>query len=356
VKIFVAMSGGVDSSVAALLLRRAGHEVVGVHLRTGVAAEGASPPGKPRCCGADEAEDARRAASLLGIPFFVQNAAREFEALIGAFADAYASAETPNPCVRCNAEVKFGALLRRARALGADAVATGHYARRVRRGGRLAVARAIDRTKDQSYVLYALDQEELERAVFPLGELSKAEVRALAREAGLGVADKPESQEICFVPSGDYRTLVRARRPDAFAAGAIVDEAGRVLGTHGGVGNFTVGQRRGLGLSRNAPLYVLALDPATRRVRVGPREALGAREAVLREMRWSAIPAPDAPLRVEAVLRYRARAFGATVEALPGGRARLVFAEPAWPLTPGQAAVLYDGDVVLGGGTITADS
>ena len=199
-KIFAAMSGGVDSSVAALLLRRAGHDVVGIHLRTGVEAPGEAPGGRPRCCGADEADDARRVCALLDIPFYVQDAAGAFRGLMDDFADAYARGETPNPCVACNNDIKFGALMERARALGMDAVATGHYARRVRRGDRWALARARDAAKDQSYVLHGLGQEELAAVLLPLGDLEKGEVRRLAREAGLPVADKPESQEICFAP------------------------------------------------------------------------------------------------------------------------------------------------------------
>jgi tRNA-specific 2-thiouridylase len=352
VSLFVAMSGGVDSCVAALLLQRAGHDPVGIHLRTGVKAGPTLPGARPRCCGTDEAEDARRVCGLLGIPFFVQNTEREFGSLIEDFAASYARGETPNPCVACNSDIKFGALLRRARALGAEAVATGHYARRVRYGGRWAVARAADRDKDQSYVLYGLGQDELERARFPLGELRKDAVRALAREAGLPVAEKAESQEICFVPSGDYRDLVRARRPDAFAPGEIVDERGRVLGEHPGVGAFTVGQRKGLGIAAADPLFVLRLEPEQRRVVVGPKASLGVREADVEDVRWTAIDTPDEPRALDVMLRYRAAPVRATVSAHEDGRARLRFENAAWPVTPGQAAVFYDGEVVLGGGRL----
>ena len=281
-KVFAAMSGGVDSAVAALLLQRAGHEVVGIHLRTGVKADDAATGSRPRCCGADEAADARRVCALLDIPFFVQNTEPEFGGLIRAFADAYARGETPNPCIGCNTDIKFGALLDRARALGMDAVATGHYARRVRHGGRWAVARARDAGKDQSYVLYGLGQAELERTLFPIGELTKGEVRGLARDAGLPIADKAESQEICFVPTGDYRDVVRPMRPEAFQPGEIVDREGRVLGTHAGVGGFTVGQRKGLALSTGEPMFVVGIRPGTRRVVVAPRAALPRRPAVSR--------------------------------------------------------------------------
>jgi tRNA-specific 2-thiouridylase len=355
VKIFVAMSGGVDSAVAALLLRRRGHDLVGIHLKTGVKSEGAGGP-RPRCCGAEEAEDARRVCALLGIPFYVQDAEGAFKGVISAFVDAYARGETPNPCVACNTEIKFGALLDRARALGAHAVATGHYARRVRRDGHWAVARAADRTKDQSYVLYGLRGRELARARFPLGRLEKPEVRRLAAEAGLPVADKPDSQEICFVPSGDYRDLVRKSRPDAFASGDVVDPHGQRLGTHEGVASFTVGQRKGLGISSPEPLFVMRLEPETRRVVVGPRAALGASEALLSHVVWASGAPPETPLAVDACLRYRAAPVKATVEPLDGAGARVRFAEPAWPVTPGQAAVLYDGDAVVGGGTIRSCS
>jgi len=352
VRIFAALSGGVDSAVAALLLRREGHDVVGIHLRTGVAASPAAPGARPRCCGSDEAEDARRICGQLGIPFYVHNTEREFAGLIAGFADAYAEGETPNPCVACNREIKFGALLRRARALGADAVATGHYARVVEHTGRRAIARAADLDKDQSYVLYGLAPDELDVVRFPLGSLRKREVRAIAREAGLAVAGKAESQEICFVPSGDYRDLVRAVRPDAFAPGEIVDESGVRLGHHEGVGAFTVGQRRGLGITAPEPLFVLRIDRATRRVTVGPRASLACTLAVLGEVRWTGAPVPHRPLEVEAVLRYRARPVRAVVEATGADTALLRFRESASPVTPGQAAVFYDGDVVLGGGRI----
>jgi tRNA-specific 2-thiouridylase len=352
VKVFVAMSGGVDSSVAALLLSRAGHDLVGIHLRTGVPAGSVPPGGRPRCCCADEAVDARRVCARLGIPFYVQNTEGEFGALIDAFVAAYARGETPNPCVQCNTLIKFGALLRRARAFGADAVATGHYARRVRYGDRWAIARARDVRKDQSYVLYGLRQDELARARFPLGDLDKEEVRRQAREADLPVADKPESQEICFVPSGDYRDLVRPHRPDAFAPGEIVDEHGSILGAHKGVGGFTVGQRKGLRLTAPDPLYVLQLDAAARRVVVGPRASLGVATARVDEVSWSAIDPPRTPRAVQVSLRYRAAPLGARVEMTDGNMAQVRFDAPAWPVTPGQAAVFYDGDVVLGGGRI----
>jgi len=355
VKIFVAMSGGVDSAVAALLLRRKGHDLVGIHLRTGVKSEGASGA-RPRCCGAEEAEDARRVAALLGIPFYVQDAEGAFDRIISDFADAYARGETPNPCVACNTEIKFGALLDRARALGAHAVATGHYARRVRRDGHWAIARAVDRAKDQSYVLYGLRGRELARARFPLGHLTKPEVRRLAAEHGLPVADKPDSQEICFVPSGDYRDLVRRRRPDAFAPGAIVDTAGRTLGAHEGVASFTVGQRKGLKVSSPEPLYVVRLEPDARTVVVGPRAELGAEEALLTGVVWAAGAPPGQPVAVDACLRYRAEPVPATVEPDGAQGARVRFARKAWPLTPGQAAVLYQGDAVLAGGTIRSCS
>ncbi len=354
-KIFVAMSGGVDSAVAALLLRREGHDVVGIHLRTGVKSEGAGGT-RPRCCGADEADDARRVAAILGIPFYVQDAEGAFRKVIEAFADAYARGETPNPCIACNSEIKFGALLDRARALGADAVATGHYARRVHHRGGWAVARARDLAKDQSYVLYGLRPDEILRARFPLGELRKPEVRRIAAEAGLPVAEKPDSQEICFVPSGDYRDLVRGRRPDAFAKGDIVDTLGRTLGAHEGVASFTVGQRKGLKVAAKEPLYVLRLEPEARRVVVGPRAELGAPGCALDAVTWAAGTPPDAPVAVDVCVRYRAAPVPATVVPTGEKTARVRFGRKAWPLTPGQAAVFYEGDAVLGGGTIRSCS
>jgi len=355
VKIFVAMSGGVDSAVAALLLRREGHDLVGIHLRTGVQSGGAAG-NRPRCCGADEADDARRVAALLDIPFYVQDAEGAFGSVISAFADAYARGETPNPCVLCNTEIKFGALLDRARAFGAEAVATGHYARRVRHQGHWAVARAADREKDQSYVLYGLRASELFHARFPLGDLRKAEVRKIAQEARLPVADKPDSQEICFVPSGDYRDVVREERPDAFTGGEIVDTAGRHLGVHEGVASFTVGQRKGLGIAAKEPLYVLRIEPDARRVVVGPRAELGAFTCALRDVTWTRGAPPDAPLDALVCLRYRAAPVRATVEPTEDGAALLRFTEKAWPVTPGQAAVFYEGEAVVGGGTIRSCS
>jgi tRNA-specific 2-thiouridylase len=355
VKIFVAMSGGVDSAVAAHLLREEGHDVVGIHLRTGVRSEGA-PGGKPRCCGADEAEDARRVAAIVGIPFYVQDAEGAFSRLIAGFADAYARGETPNPCVLCNSEIKFGALLDRARALGADAVATGHYARRILHRGGWAVARARDRAKDQSYVLYGLAARDLVHVRFPLGELRKPDVRAIAGRAGLPVAAKPDSQEICFVPSGDYRDLVRTRRPDAFLPGEIVDTRGRRVGRHDGVGGFTVGQRKGLKVAASEPLYVVRLEPLARKVVVGPRAELGSRACTVEGVTWASGQAPGAPVDVEVCTRYRAAPVAATVEPTTNGAARVHFARAAWPLTPGQAAVFYEGDAVLGGGTIRSCS
>ncbi len=354
-KIFVAMSGGVDSAVAALLLRRRGHDIVGIHLRTGVKSEGASGA-RPRCCGAEEAEDARRVCALLGVPFYVQDAEGAFGRVIADFVDSYARGETPNPCVACNTEIKFGTLLDRARALGAHAVATGHYARRVRHRGHWAVARARDRSKDQSYVLYGLRGQELSRARFPLGRLRKPDVRRLAAEAGLPVAFKPDSQEICFVPSGDYRDLVRRRRPDAFAGGEVVDTEGRTLGTHEGVASFTVGQRKGLKIASREPLFVVRLEPDARRVVVGPRAKLGVLEARISDVVWAAGAPPLAPLAVDVCLRYRADPVPGTVEPAEGSGARVRFAREAWPVTPGQAAVRYEGDAVVGGGTIRSCS
>jgi len=353
VKLFAAMSGGVDSAVAALLLHRAGHDVVGIHLRTGVKAGPTLPGARPRCCGTDEAADARRVCDRLEIPFYVQNSERDFASIISRFADSYAEGATPNPCVACNTEVKFGTLLERARALGADAVATGHYVRRVEMpDGRWALARARDANKDQSYVLHGLTQDEVAHARFPLGDLTKEEVRELAREAGFSVADKAESQEICFVPSGDYRDLVRKRRPDAFTPGEIVDEQGSVLGRHEGIGSFTVGQRKGLGIAVPEPLFVLRIDPGSRRVVVGPRDSLGVSEARVTGVQWTAVDVPTEPVKIDVVLRYQARPVAATLHPEADAGARLQFAQPAWPVTPGQSAVFYDGDRVLGGGTL----
>jgi len=350
-RILAAMSGGVDSSVAALLLQRQGHDVVGVFFRNGVTggAHGAVPGGAATksCCSASDARDAALVCDRLGIPFYSVDYAAEFDALIEHFAAEYRRGRTPNPCVLCNQQLKFGHVFRLADDIGADAIATGHYARAD--GGRLL--RASDRDKDQTYYLFGIDRAVLPRVRFPLGDLRKAEVRELARGAGLVTAQKPESMEICFVTSGDYRDVVRARggpgRP-----GRVVDGSGREVARHDGVDAFTVGQRRGLP-ALGAPHYVAAIDAASGDVTVAPREGLGARSAVVEGVRWLCDPpAAGGELHVAAQVRARSPAMPATLAVASAGSVRATFAAPMFAVTPGQAAVFYDGDQVLGGGWI----
>jgi tRNA-specific 2-thiouridylase len=344
----VAMSGGVDSSVAAYLLKQQGFDVVGLFMRNGITS--GSPTRHQGCCGVGDARDAEAVAARLGIPFYVLDFSRGFESLIEHFVSEYRAGRTPNPCVRCNQDLKLGELLEFAADLGAEFVATGHYARRELRDGRVVLRRALDRRKDQSYVLFALSQRQLERVRFPLGELSKTGVRALAREAGLLVADKPESMEICFVPTGDYRDLLRERDEDSLADGKIVDASGRELGRHGGSALFTIGQRRGLGIAAEQPLYVTGIRPEENEIVVGPREELRRREASVREVTWVSIVPPEAPLPCQVKIRHQHEPVPAIIARAADGSVAIAFAEDVLAVTPGQAAVFYDGDLVLGGG------
>jgi tRNA-specific 2-thiouridylase len=351
-KVLVGMSGGVDSSVTAALLREQGWEVTGAFVCMGRAADADGGSG---CCSAQDAADARRVAGLLGLDLFVLDATRDFERVIEAFAAEYAAGRTPNPCIGCNRDIKLGRLLARARDLGFDAVATGHYARAVTAGGRPALARARAGGKDQSYVLFELPAAALGRLLLPLGEVeSKDEVRAHARRLGLPVAEKPDSQEICFVPDGDYAAVLAARAPAALTPGPIVDgETGREVGRHQGYARFTVGQRRGLGALGPEPRYVTSIDAATATVRVGRRAATAAGGLVAGRVTWHG--APPAGGRVEVQVRAHARPAAARLEAPAGELAAgftARFDAPVEAVTPGQAAVVYGGDVLLGGGWI----
>ena len=358
-RIVVAMSGGVDSSVAAALLAEQGHDVIGLSMQlypSGPAGQTAAP-GDERfgsCCTLDDLHDARRVASTIGFAHYIVNFERQFrETVVSNFVREYAAGRTPLPCAHCNSDLKFATLLDRARGLGAEHVATGHYARVDQRAdGRWMLRRSADVQKDQSYFLFSLTQDQLARAVFPVGTLSKPQVREEARRLGLRVADKPDSQEICFVPDGDYATFVARRAPEINRTGSIVDQHGRPLGTHGGIHRFTVGQRKGLGVSSSVPLYVLRIDADTREIMVGPRHALDQTRLIASDVNWIAIDAPVDWLPVTAQIRHRHRPGAARVRALPDHRAELIFDTPQAAITPGQAVVFYDDDVVVGGGWI----
>lgn len=380
------MSGGVDSSVAAALLQRAGYDVIGCFMRLGTVGEGledstgkacdtaaqcttgASPPPTQAsaakihhkgCCSVGDAADARTVAAMLGIPFYVCNFKKDFGRIIDYFVDEYASGRTPNPCVRCNDWLKFGKLHDYARTLGCDYVASGHYARV--RDGRLL--RAVDARKDQSYVLFGVPRDRLAHMLLPIGELTKPRVRQLAREFDLPVFDKPDSQEICFVPDDDYASLVDRRRPHAARDGEIVDEAGRTLGRHGGQHRFTIGQRRGLGVSGTVPLFVLNRDPHSNRVTVGLRESLACSGTLCAEANWLMDePAAGEWIACQAKFRSNSVPVEARVRAItpleaptPSGRTgafEVRFNQPQEGVAPGQALVLYQGECVIGGGWI----
>lgn len=348
-RVVVALSGGVDSAVAAALLREAGCEVVGVTLKLWD-----SPPEvEGGCCSATDIGDARRLALDLGFPHYVLDEREGFEGTVVApFVRAYLGGTTPSPCVACNQGVKFGRLLRLARDLGARRLVTGHYARLgIRAGdGAAFLRRAADRARDQSYFLYGLDPADLSRLWFPLGEMTKARVREEGRRLGVRVADKPDSQDLCFLPSGDPGAFVEARAGGAAVPGEVVDREGRVLGRHGGVHRFTVGQRRGLGLPSPTRLYVLAVDAGTGRVTVGGEEGLARSGLVAGDFRWARVPGPEEPLTAQ--VRARAPEASARAEVLADGRVRVRFFAPQRGTAPGQAVVLYAADEVVGGGTI----
>jgi tRNA-specific 2-thiouridylase len=354
------MSGGVDSSVAAALLAEQGHDVIGLSMQLYDASSpsGQVPAGdRPAfgsCCTLDDLNDARRVASAVGFPHYILNFERQFqETVISNFVEEYAAGRTPLPCAHCNSDLKFSTLLERARGFGAASVATGHYAR-VERGpdGRWLLMRSVDRDKDQSYFLFSLTQAQLGAAMFPVGALTKQQVRREAHRLALQVADKPDSQEICFVPDGDYASFVSKKAPRVEEGGSIVGESGARLGTHGGIHRFTIGQRKGLGISAPTPLYVLKIDAESGDVTVGPKSSLERTTLTAAGVNWVSVDAPATWLRVAAQIRHRHAAAAGRVRALDGNRAELEFDSPQSAITPGQAVVFYQDDVVVGGGWI----
>ena len=348
------MSGGVDSSVAAALLARDGHDVIGLSMQlydhSGSHADGEVRFGT--CCTIDDLHDASRVARQLGIPHYIVNFERQFdETVVSNFVREYASGRTPIPCVHCNGDLKFATLAARAEGLGASLVATGHYARVEAVNGQYLLKRGVDPAKDQSYFLFTLTQDQLARALFPVGALDKTAVRALARDLDLAVSDKPDSHEICFVADGDHNAFLETHGATR-APGAIRDVEGRVVGTHDGVHRFTVGQRKGLGLSSGVRLYVVNIDATEGAVTVGPREALERTALTASGVNWIAGTPPPAGARVTAQIRHRHREAAATIDPIDGDRVSVTFDEPQYAVTPGQAVVFYDGDVVVGGGWI----
>jgi tRNA-specific 2-thiouridylase len=365
-KIAVAMSGGVDSSAAAAVLKEQGHELVGFTMqlwnqRRGVSVDENGDPLPSRCCSLDDVYDARRVAESLGFPFYVLNLEREFEeSVVEPFVASYLAGETPIPCVACNSRLKFASLDNMAVSLGCDKVATGHYAR-VRydkMAKRYRLFRGAHHWKDQSYFLWELTQDQLSRAIFPIGELSKEDAREIARGANLYTAEKQESQEICFVPDGKYSEFIdryldhEGRSSELPAAGEIVTTAGDIVGTHTGIHRYTVGQRRGLGIAGEKPLYVVQIERARNRIVVGEESELESTVFTAKGVNWVAFDEPSEPVRVHAKVRYRHDPAQATIYPLSDARARIVFDEPQRAITPGQATIFYNGDEVVGGGWI----
>jgi tRNA-specific 2-thiouridylase len=357
-KVVVGMSGGVDSSMAAALLIDQGYDVIGVTLKIW---ESTGPDVEGGCCSNSAVDDARRVAFVLGIPHYVMNFSSYFEeTVVDYFTQSYLAGETPNPCLACNKHVKFGEMLRKALGLGADYIATGHYARVLRDPGseRFLLSKGADERKDQTYALYMLTQNQLAHTLFPLADYQKEQIRAMARERGLGVGDKPDSQEICFIPNDDYATFVRKRSEVSIKPGHFVDLSGNSLGRHKGIINFTVGQRKGLGVTFGKPMYVVGLNPERDEVVLGEDRDVFTDTLWAIDLNWISIPDLKEPLRVKAKIRYNSLGSNATVfpeEIGAGYTVRVHFDEPQRAVTPGQAVVFYHGDFVVGGGIIISD-
>lgn len=350
-KAVVAMSGGVDSSVAAALLKEQGYEVIGMMLRLW------SEPGKEdsnRCCTPDSMAQARRVAAILDIPFYVIDAKDVFrETVVEYFLEGYARGETPNPCLICNRKIRWTFLLDHALALGADFMATGHYARVKRtENGKVDLLRAVDRNKDQSYVLHVLDQEKLKRALFPVGEFTKPEIRQIAEQHGLPTASRKDSQDLCFLAGEDYRNFLQRNAAEMLKSGEIVTRDGTTIGSHNGLANYTIGQRKGLGVASPVPLYVITKDAVRNTLIVGTQDELGSKELIARDVNWVSGEAPHEPFRAEVKIRYTAKEAEAWVTPMEAGQAQVAFEAPQRDITAGQAAVFYQNAVVIGGGII----
>ena len=351
-KALIAMSGGVDSSVAAYLTKQQGYDCIGCTMKL-YDNEDAGISRSRTCCSLDDVEDARSVAYRIGMPFYVFNFKQDFrDIVIRKFIESYEKGITPNPCIDCNRYMKFDKLYERAKTLGCDTMVTGHYARIEEADGRYVLKKALDETKDQSYVLYSLTQEQLAHTLFPLGGLKKTEVRAIAEQNGFANADKPDSQDICFVPNGDYAHVIELHTGSKPIQGDFVDKQGNVLGKHKGIINYTVGQRKGLGISSSEPLYVCKICPQSGDIVLGSNDDLFSKDADVADLNWISGTAPKGEFHCKVKIRYHQPEQGATVIPMGETKAHILFDQPQRAITPGQAAVLYEGDTVLGGGTI----
>ena len=351
-KVLIAMSGGVDSSVAAFLMKEQGCECIGATMKL-FHNEDIGVSRTKTCCSFEDVEDARLVALRLGIPYYVFNFSDDFKGqVIDRFISSYERGATPNPCIDCNRYLKFERLYERARILGCDAIVTGHYARIEQENGRWLLKKSLDESKDQSYVLYSLTQDQLAHTRLPLGAMHKSKTRRIAEEQGFYNADKPDSQDICFVPDGDYATFIRRHTGKTDVPGDFTDESGKILGQHKGITHYTVGQRKGLGVPSNEPLYVKAIDPARNRVVLSGNAALYSRTLTAGDLNWIAWDTPPRQFQCSAKTRYRQTEQPCTVTVTAEGRAEVCFDMPQRAITPGQAVVFYEGDTVLGGGTI----